>query len=658
MIKILNKSLAALCVLSSLGFASLHAQQLEPPQLTGPALILANQAQEAFTRRNYQLALQRVQEARRLRPDSKQLSALLTKTEAALAASRSAATRSEARTTRTVMPPTVAPAVEATQDPSYIAADSGYRSYERGDFPNAVTYAQRAVQLEPTRADYWLLLANALSAANRLAEADQAITQGMLKAGDDGKLASAREAIRRRSVEARSFELGTAAYKAFEAKNYTQAASDVRGALQLTPANRDYQRLLVNALFEAEQYADAELAADDALLGNENAGLIAQRGIIRKRLGKRDPARRDFEQALRTNGLPPVTEIGLLAELERNAEARKRFEEAESGGAFSGISDVEVAYLAVRVGADEKAFAAFSRADIAGKLPNTAYQDAAFTAQRTNHDAEALMYFKRSIADVDALKLPMDKQLLFRTRRAVADVSREGGVIASLAYRNAVPGIGAAGMGNDLQAGVEAYWRPWGYRNGRYGEIFARAFQTIHSRNGGTTGGQTRQSALGVRYKPFSQANIVGSVSRVFRPSGARDDWLAQVGYSGDFGSDLRVDVPEWWTTRAFAEVGRYLKAGENYALAHLEAGRSYKLGGEAGKWVLFPHVSVAADYDSTQVERSSFGIGPGVGARFWFREDVYAAPRSYLDLMLGYRARLSGAARAKGTFLTMTLSY
>lgn len=642
-----------------LGTATAQAQSELP--LSGAAFVLADDAYKAYARGDYALTLKQAREALRLRPDIVKLKVLIKKAEAAQAARRPTAAGARPPSTAPQRNPTFPVAPPTPPDPAFVAADAGYRAYDRGDFATAVGYAREAVQLAPTRRDYWSLLVNALSAANRLPEADQAITQGIAAAGDDGKLAALREAITQRVRDARAFEFGAAAYKSFDATNYVQAAKEMQQALQLTPNNRDYQRLLVNALFRAEQFIEAEQAATSAIAANvDDAALLAQRGVIRQRLGKPDLARTDFEAALHIGKLPVVTAISLLVELGRKAEARQRFDETHARGGFSGVPDVEVAYLSVRVGDDEKALAAFDRADVAGNLPNTAYQDAAFAALRSSQDTEAIIYFKRSIADANALKLRMDPQVLFNTRRAVADVSRRTGVVASLTYRNAVAGLGSvpAASANTLQAGVEAYLRPWGYRNGQYVELFARAFQTLYNKGEGATGRQTLQSAAGIRYKPLSEANVVASISRVFRPSGANDDWLAQIAYSGDSGSDLRVDFSSWWTTRSFVEAGRYLTAGEHYALAHVEAGRSIKVGGDKSAWVLFPHLSVAADYASSLAERSALGIGPGLGARYWFREDVSAAPRSYLDVLLGYRFRISGAERAKGLFVTATLTY
>ena len=86
--------------------------------------------------------------------------------------------------------------------------------------------------------------------------------------------------------------------------------------------------------------------------------------------------------------------------------------------------------------------------------------------------------------------------------------------------------------------------------------------------------------------------------------------------------------------------------------------GRSY-LVGASGRTVVFPHVFAGAEYASDQPgDNTSVGAGPGVSLRHWFREDVYHAPRSYWDVTVQYRARLSGDDRMRGLFVNGLLSY
>ena len=654
---------------------AIHAQNALP--LTGPAFEIADAAYKAYARGDYRAAAENAREALRLRPDVAALKILLDKAEAA-SQTRPQARRSASRGGNPPIQQTP-PQPPASVDPSvaqaFGAADEAYKAYTRREFMLAVERSAEAVRLAPANRDYRQLLINSLLAADRLPEADDAIKDALVQpvtdTGADTRFGSQlllqqaeiRERMRDRSVQA----FGTAAYKAFDAGNFAGAAVDAGKALELAPTNRDYHLLRVNALYRAGLDSQALQAADTAIAALPGAAqdpdLIVQRGFIRQRLGQDELARRDFEAALGSGKLPVATEITLLADLGRKQQARQRFDAAGATGELAPLPAGEVAYLAVRVGDDAQALAYFNRADATGKLANTAYQDAAFSALRSRQDDQAIAYFKRTIDDAQALKLTMSPQLQFNTRRAVAEVSREWGLIASLNYRGAVSGLGInpnASAGS-LQGGVEAYWRPWGYQNGQYAEVFARAFQTLYNQSG-ASGGQTLQAAVGMRYKPLAEQNLVLSFSRVISPSGGRNDWLAQIGYSAGRGTDLRVDVPSWWTGRVSAEAGRYLSAGQTYALGEVQAGRSFRLGdgnsGSDGRWVLFPHLSLAADYDSSSIEKSAAGFGPGLTTRYWFNEDPYNAPRSYVDLSIQYRYRLAGARRAKGLFLTSTLSY
>jgi hypothetical protein len=169
------------------------------------------------------------------------------------------------------------------------------------------------------------------------------------------------------------------------------------------------------------------------------------------------------------------------------------------------------------------------------------------------------------------------------------------------------------------------------------------------------------QGALGARVKPLAEANLVFALERrVGIGSEAKSDWLARAGYSWDRGLDLRVDVPDWTTAQVYAEAGRFVRLKQNYATFEAQAGRSFRLDQVHPRLVAFPHVVFGADRNTGYVSGQENAVGAGVGAslRYWFNEDKYNAPRSYWDVSLQYRGRISGAERAKGVFLRVTLSY
>jgi adsorption protein A len=460
-----------------------------------------------------------------------------------------------------------------------------------------------------------------------------------------------------------AYTFAAAAHRAMQERDYTDAAVRARQAAAVSPRNRDYQLLLMNAAQAAGNLRQAEQAAGAALaLDGSDAQLLARRGAIRRELRDTAGAQQDFNAALATGKLEPAVEVGVLADLGRTREARERLAQAQASGTIGATGDADQAYMAARVGDDEAARAAFARADASGKLPDTALQDAGFTALRAGRDDEAIGYFKRAIDAAEAGRLALSTAALFDTRRAVSEVSRQWGVFASLNYRGGggvVPGFGVAQSPigtKSLQAGAEAYWRPFGYANGRYVELFARGFETLDSESG-PTGRDSLQTGAGLRWKPLAEHNAVLSLSRT-HTHGASSDWLVQAAYSRDQGTDLRLDVSDWWTTRISAEIGRYTHSRQSYGVVSVQGGRSWRLAPGESSVVLFPHLVVAAEYDSSMARNLSVGAGPGVSLRYWFRGTRHAAPRSYVDLSLQYRARVSGDQRTKGPFVTALISF
>ena len=247
----------------------------------------------------------------------------------------------------------------------------------------------------------------------------------------------------------------------------------------------------------------------------------------------------------------------------------------------------------------------------------------------------------------------------------MADRTRTWGAILSLGYRGVSPGGQMAGtpttLGDSLQAGMELYWRPAGYRDGSYYELYGGGFQTPWAKGAAPSGGPTTQAMLGARVKPLSSLNLVLAIERRLKVGRlSSNDWLLRAGYSYTHGTDLRIDADSWFTVQVYAEAGRFLRAHRSYATFEANLGRSIRLNDIDAQLVLFPHLVLAADHDSKLApgQRSASGAGIGVAARCWFNQDRYQAPRSYLDVSLQYRARLGGDARGKGVFLRATLNF
>jgi len=684
------------------GPGGVRAQAVDELPLVGPAYEIATQAYEAFGRGDYTTAVVKSREAIRQRPDVSRLRRLLVDALAASGdleeADRTAsrfiqagikdpelvlqrdrlrerlAQRSASQVVQeSQTPPPPAPQAEAddkllslptepiplnTQqepNPGFQAADLAYKAYARKDFTVAIEQARAAVRREPSNRDYRLLLVNTLAGGKRLQEAEQVATLALTDNRGDGEILAQRGYIR------------TALQR------YAAATDDFAAALKARRAPVRDQRALRLALADAALNAKQPQRALEALQGLEDRpsyAVAARSGFALLALGQRERALDAFRDAAvqSTTGKEKATvtsaEIGLLVDLDRKDEARRRF--AESKAALSPLSNLDLAYLASRVGDDKTAEQRFSRAHEEGQLRGTGYVDAAYVAKRLYRNDQAATWLKTAIDEAASGQLTLDPQYLFGLRREVGELERSWGAFASLLYGTVgvSPGVPIAltSMGrNVLQAGTEFYWRPpeIGYRDGTLFEIFGRVFQTLSDETNGPIGISSAQGSVGARWKPFSGFNLVLEASRLF-PIGkfARTDGLLRVAYSDGRGTDLRVDVPNWWTWQIYGDLGYFVEEKQTVGTFEARAGHSFRSDGLSNRLVLTPFLAVGAGYDSLLATRAALGAGAGLNLRYWFRENKYTAPLSSIDFSIQYRAKLAGDDRAQGIFAGITLSY
>jgi hypothetical protein len=328
----------------------------------------------------------------------------------------------------------------------------------------------------------------------------------------------------------------------------------------------------------------------------------------------------------------------------------------------TSVPSLDFAYMAQRVKAPQLAAATFREIDQAGELPDRALQDAGYAALAANERRSAGGYFKRAIDAAGDNTLPLDQQQLFDVRRTVEQIEREWGGYASLSYRGASPQSNPAGAAasDSAQLGVEGFWRPPQLNRGnQYLDLYARFSGNVYSREEGiATGVASTLGAVGVRVKPLASQNVVLAAERLV-PIGSRtaSDWLLRAAYSADTGADLRARAGNWTMAQLYAEGGRYLSAGTTYATAEGQFGRSFLLQ-DGGHAVFTPYLVLGADYNQGFLRREAIGAGIGLGWRYWYNEDRYTAPRSYFDLTVQYRARISGDDRAGGVVLRAVVTH
>ncbi|MDR3101236.1 MAG: tetratricopeptide repeat protein [Paraburkholderia sp.] len=471
----------------------------------------------------------------------------------------------------------------------------------------------------------------------------------------DALIAARRFAARRALGQAEQEQQGQQARQARQAR---QAQHETEAARVASAA-----RPVFDCTVDASGTACDVYAAD--------AGFAAHRAsIIAAQRGDTAAAARYAREAVAAAPDDPQHRVELIDALVAAGDTDGAKREARAtldAGLLDGMPPLSAAYIAQRAGADRRAFEYFAQADEAHALPPRATGDVGYSAYRAHFDEAAARYFERAIdygtAPPDGAA-PATLLQLQDLRNAHADVTRNWGFTASLNYRGAglQPGVAtgsAPGVYDDWQTGIEGYWRPFGSLGDRNFELYARGYLDFGAKGDAPSGISTTIGAVGARAKPFESIDAIIAFERLI-PIGshAPSDWLVRLAYSGGFGTERRLDVPSWWTVQGYGEVGHYVSNGWNYGTGYLEAGRTWRLDSISPKLTVFPYGVIGMDYDTSINHSAPVGMGVGISTRYWFRDSFYNAPRSYVDVSVQYRWRVSGDDRAGGVFFGTVLSW
>lgn len=495
------------------------------------------------------------------------------------------------------------------------------------------------------------------------------------------------------------------AYAAYAREDYQEAIAQARKAAEQDPANKELQRLLTTTLAagNAAQLAEAEKRMGEALAAQpDDPALLMQRGYLHQRMGKPRLALEDFQAARATGKAPPTVIL-------------------DEGYALSGVGDKRGAVEKLKQAIDEadagkleltpqqryntrSGIAGLSRewggyvsAGYRGARPaSSGLGGAAITVPGDAVFSTAEIFWRPS----DFLNSSTRTfELYGRLSNTLYD---NGSRTKSQTVRNRCGEgvIDVAGQNNDGIAGIPTTVGSLGMRFTPSTEV-------------GLTFGLERQFNLGTATRtgiltPRSTDTFCGlnsaNQTAHYKADAGSGGWLAYVTYGLYEGTTLRIDRPDWFTMEGYVQAGyswqdmpaRFwlrdnatgkdtdsvrgkLKRDQAFGAGELRIGRSYRLDAISEKLVFFPYGVIGADWlwtnnkvtgvqlgDSSthplQGNGSSWslGAGPGFNLRYWFREDHYNAPRSYLDLTTQYRFNIGGgqADRAKGLFINLTLSY
>ncbi|HZW25081.1 MAG TPA: tetratricopeptide repeat protein [Gallionella sp.] len=518
-------------------------------------------------------------------------------------------------------------------------------------------------------------------------------------------------------LEGDAYRLADEAYRELALGHVEAAGSAAAKALQLRPDSKQLGLLLLDIQVRQGDLETARQQADALLARFPNdPQVLVQRGYLAQRQQRHQAAMEDFYAALGQPGLDAAQErnvrlawadsalatkqyrvaIDALAPyaVERDAAVqlsrayayagqgdREQAHAAAQLAAGSGsdsqheaarrlleqtkpavLSDLDLAYAALRDKNDRDALTAFQRAfaDQPGTVAQ--YSDAGYAAKRLGDNAAAISLFEKAL-DANAQLPPgervFDAQLEFGYRREIQEMSRTFGAVANVSYQS--NGFAPQNNINAMQGGLEVYWQPeeGGYRNGKIFQVFARGYETLYDKNGGATGSATAQGSIGARYKPIGDMNVVLTAEKLFRVGNlASDDLLLRAGYSTGDGSDIRPYQKDWSVWQFYTEGAYFAQAGRYIQSLDTRYGHSWRMDAMDRRLVMSPHLALIGNFDSRAAQQTALGVGPGVSLRYWFRESTYQAPASWFELTAQYLAELTQTGREQGLILNAILWY
>jgi tetratricopeptide (TPR) repeat protein len=566
------------------------------------------------------------------------------------------------------------------QNLAYKLADEGYKAVEAGDLEKADMAARKALAIKPDHPEIKKLYAYV-----------------------------------QKLFEQRALRIADKAYKEVADGNLDKANELTQEALKLQPENPQILALLAQVQIMQNEDEAAARTLDKALAIRPGyARVLGMRGFLLISQGNNAGAKADFIDALKSGELTQEEGGNVAMGLADLYGKEGKYQEAINilqpfveGGNDRIISKWQAnlihlgtlpdtktlihspevkyalttrAYKELRVEQYGNTLELFLAAENMGGLTALQYGDAGYAARRSIENEHAVRLFMKAIdralsdpAEINSLS-PRE---IFGLRRAIDDLKRDWGFIGStvLAHGGGTTtgGSGASGpnqgtflptvSGPDafVQMSGQVYYQPpvIGYRDGRQFQLILSSFMNLNDGNGGPIGGKTGQGAVGARWKPLRNHNLILTAERLFAMGHlALNDWLLRIGYSYDHGVDIKPYLKDWSYRRLFAETAFLTDADRS--ISNIEARWGHVFRFSNPKYLTFiPHILFSADYDTDSLQRLNAGLGFGASLRLWFRETIYRAPASFLDLTVQYKFGLvEDATRQDGVFGRLTLWY
>ncbi|MGN6651517.1 NfrA family protein [Trinickia sp.] len=506
------------------------------------------------------------------------------------------------------------------------------------------------------------------------------------------------------------------AYAAYARGDYADAVAKARKAAAADPHNGALQNLLTTALSagNAAQMKEAEQRLNDALgKSPADATLLMQRGYLYQRENQPEKAVADFRAARATGNAPPTSildegyALANAGDKRRAVDTLKQAIDMNDAGKLA-LTPEQRFNTRSSVGGLSREWGATVSAGYRGARPAGAgLGGAAVTVPGDAVFGSAEVFWRPSMILNSTTRV---FEVYGRLTQTLANGAGETPAQTVMDPCTNTPVNVNESVNNGL-SGMPTTTGSLGIRftpSTQYGLTFGleRQFNLGSATRSGTV--TPASNSLRCRLSGRDPSNPNGPAlgnprTANYLSRAGNGGWLSYMTYGYYEGTTLRMDKPSWLTVEGYMQAGyswqdmpaqfwftdqttgaqtartsgRY-KRDQLFAAYELRVGRSFRADVVSDRLVLFPYAVVGGDFlkENDRVEASalgngstallgngsdwSMGAGAGVNLRYWFREDHYDAPRSYIDWATQYRFNVGGGSkdRSKGLFMTVTLSY
>ncbi len=367
-------------------------------------------------------------------------------------------------------------------------AQQAYQSLSAGENAAAIEQAHAAVELAPDVASYRLLLITAQLQGDQLADAERSADQALQADGQDLNARVMRGYLRQRQgntvLANEDFDTALAAPgSAMQQRNVRLLAVDaalaagdrLRAAALLAPlqaavpagegdarsqqllqqgieqrsrairSSRELPRIGAEAYLAPVQHCQSvdsgsvcELMPAD-LQGDGGAAQRAYAAYARQDYADAiGEARQAVQLAPDDSNLQGLLTTTLAAgNRAQQDEARQRLDAALAQRPDDAGALMQRGYLNQKAHEPARALADFRAAEATGRAPKSVVLDQAYASAANGDHPQAVTLLRSAIDRADAGELPLDERQRYNVRNAIANYSREWGVIASAGFRGA-----------------------------------------------------------------------------------------------------------------------------------------------------------------------------------------------------------------------------